>query len=173
MLPTLCFPCEQFGKDATSYEYRPIDDCSASGLNLATSTCEKMRMLGLGTLLASAREVREVFSEWEDDGLPVFAKGDHEKAYRQWPVHKDDYNLVVILMWNDKIGSHGGFGQIPDNKIIGLTSPDPLDAYSPADRCGSANSPSGVTDTRKFVPGISTNFKADAWQSRGTRSADQ
>ena len=70
---------------------------------------EKMHMHGLGTLLASAHEVREVFSEWEEDGLPVFAKGDHEKAYRQWPVHEDDYNLVVTLVWNDNVGPHGGF----------------------------------------------------------------
>ena len=108
-LATLRFPCEQSGKDATSYEYRPIDDCSASGLNLATSTCEKMHMHGPGTLLASAREVREVFSDWQQDGLPIFAKGDHEKAYRQWPVHEEDYNLVVALVWNDKVGAHGGF----------------------------------------------------------------
>lgn len=108
-LPSLRFPCEQSGRDATSYEYRPIDDCSASGLNLATSTCEKMHVHWLGTLLASAHAVREVVSEWGDDGLPIFAKGDHEKAYRQCPVHEDDYSLVVTLVWNDIIGPHCGF----------------------------------------------------------------
>ena len=60
-------------------------------------------------LLASAHEVRELLSEWEEDGLPMFAKGDHEKAYRQWPIHADDYNLVVTLVWNDKVGPHRGF----------------------------------------------------------------
>lgn len=49
-----------------------------------------MHMHGLGTTLASAHEVREIFSERGEDGVPVFTKGDHEKAYGQWPVHKDD-----------------------------------------------------------------------------------
>ena len=39
-----------------------------------------MRMHGLETLLAAAHEAREIFSEWGEDGVPVFAKGDHEKA---------------------------------------------------------------------------------------------
>lgn len=80
-----------------SYEYRPIDDCSASGLNLATITCEKMLMHGLETLLVSAHEARETFSDAGGDGVPIFAKGDHGNAYRQWPVHEDDHNLVVAL----------------------------------------------------------------------------
>ena len=56
-LPTLRFPCEQLGKDNTSWDYRPIDDCTASGLNGSTHTSEHLKMHGLGTLLACAHTV--------------------------------------------------------------------------------------------------------------------
>ena len=49
-LHTLRFPREQAGGDSTSYEYRPIDDCTGSGLNPATGHTERMRMHGLDTL---------------------------------------------------------------------------------------------------------------------------
>ena len=30
---------------------------------------------------------------------PIWAKGDHEKAYRNWPVHVDDQPLLATLVW--------------------------------------------------------------------------
>ncbi len=109
-LPTLRFPREQLGKEASSYEYRPIDDCTASGLNLATAVHEKMRMQNLATLLSCARRVREIFADWgEEDSVPVFAKGDHEKAYRNWPVAEDEQRYLVTLVWDDSVGPNGGF----------------------------------------------------------------
>ena len=38
----------------------------------------------------------------------MFAKGDHEKAYRQWPVHPQDHNLVVTLVWSHDVVTTGG-----------------------------------------------------------------
>ena len=66
-------------------------------------------MHGLGTLLACAHMVRRMFSSWGTDGEPVFSKGDHEKAYRQWPVSPEDYALLVTLVWSDMVGHSGGF----------------------------------------------------------------
>ena len=31
---------------------------------------------------------------------PVWAKGDHEKAYRNWPVHQEDQPLLATLVWD-------------------------------------------------------------------------
>ena len=43
-------------------------------------------MHGLDTLIQAAHLVQEVFSDWPEEGRqPVFAKGDHEQAYRNWP----------------------------------------------------------------------------------------
>jgi len=53
--------------------------------------------------------VRKMFSSWGTDGEPVFSKGDHEKAYRQWPVSPEDYALLVTLVWSDMVGHSGGF----------------------------------------------------------------
>ena len=61
-------------------------------------------MHGLGTLLACAHMVRKMFSSWGTDGEPVFSKGDHEKAYRQWPVCPEDYALLITLVWSDMVG---------------------------------------------------------------------
>ena len=58
-------------------------------------------MHGLGTLLACAF--------WGAEGEPAFSKGDHEKAYRQWPVSPEDYAFLVTLVWSDMVGHSGGF----------------------------------------------------------------
>ena len=47
-------------------------------------------MDGLKAFMGAAHAVQMVFKEWDEDGVPTFAKGDHEKAYRQWPVHPED-----------------------------------------------------------------------------------
>ena len=65
-------------------------------------------MHGLETLLTTAHYVRKKFAGWRASGEPVFAKGDHEKAYRQWPVHPQDHNLVVTLVWSHEVGTTGG-----------------------------------------------------------------
>ena len=44
--------------------------------------------------------MQRVFTDHTDEYRPVYAKGDHEKAYRQWPVHPDDHHLVVTLVWH-------------------------------------------------------------------------
>ena len=55
-LPTLRFPREQERPD-TSYEVRPIDDCSGSGLNAAVQAVEKMRMDGIRALTTTAHYI--------------------------------------------------------------------------------------------------------------------
>jgi len=64
--------------DSTSYEYRPIDDCTGSGLNPCTGFSEQMRMHGLETLFTTSHNVRKKFAGWGISGEPVFAKGDHD-----------------------------------------------------------------------------------------------
>ncbi len=109
-LPTLRFPREQPGKDASSYEYRPIDDCTASGLNLATASWEKMRMQNLVLLRRCTEEMRAIFGDWDpEDAAPVYAKGDHEKAYRKWPVCPEEQRYLVSLVWDETVGPNGGF----------------------------------------------------------------
>lgn len=110
LLPTLRFPRAQQGKDDSSYTYRPIDDCRGSGLNPSTGFSEQMRMHnGLETLLTTAHYVRKKFVGWGTAAEPVFAKGDHEKAYRQWPVHPQDHHMVVTLVWSHDVGTTGGY----------------------------------------------------------------
>ena len=43
----------------------------------------QMRTHGLETFLATAHELRIVIADLGKDGELIFAKGDHEKAYRQ------------------------------------------------------------------------------------------
>ena len=107
-LPTRRFPYVQH-RTATSYRVRPIDDATASGLNLAVATQERMRMAGLASLLDAVSFIAENFRDWGDDGVPLIAKGDHAQAYRQWPVHPDDMPLLVCLVWDDSVGHAGGF----------------------------------------------------------------
>ena len=107
-LPTRRFPRVQ-NRTATSYKVRPIDDATASGLNLAAATQERMRMAGIASLLDAVAFIAEEFHEWGDDGVPLIAKGDHAQAYRQWPVHPDDIPLLVCLVWDDTVGPEGGF----------------------------------------------------------------
>jgi hypothetical protein len=107
-LPTRRFPRVQ-SRTATSYKVRPIDDATASGLNLAVATQERMRMAGLVSLLDAASFIAETFSDWGADGVPLIAKGDHAQAYRQWPVHPDDVPLLVCLVWDDSVGHAGGY----------------------------------------------------------------
>ena len=68
-----------------------------------------MRMHGLETLLPCAHECRVAFADMGEEGEPVFAKGDHEKAYRQWPVFPGDRHLLVALVWDESLGPNGGF----------------------------------------------------------------
>lgn len=107
-LPTRRFPRVQNRADS-SYAVRPIDDCSASGLNLGTDAREKMRVTGVDCLVEAIDVANNYFKEWGDDGVLYLAKGDHAKAYRQWPVHKDDVPLLVCLLWDPGIGDRGGF----------------------------------------------------------------
>ena len=51
-------------------------------------------MHGLGILLASAHEVRELFSEWEEDGLPMFAMGDMKRLIDSGP-----FMRMTITWW--------------------------------------------------------------------------
>ena len=107
-LPTQRFPRVQH-RSATSYDVRPIDNCTASGLNPAAATTEAMRVTGLSTLLATTQHVAEMFKDWGTDGEPFIAKGDHKKAYRQWAVRADHRPYVVTLVWSDNVGPNGGF----------------------------------------------------------------
>ena len=107
-LPTRRFPRVQAKADS-SYTVRPIDDCSASGLNLGTDAQERMRVTGVDCLVEAVGHVYNCFKDWGDNGEPYLAKGDHAKAYRQWPVHEDDVPLLVCLIWDSGIGDHGGF----------------------------------------------------------------
>ena len=59
--------------------------------------------------MSCAHAVRETFGNSGAPGEPVFAKGDHEKAYRQWPVRPADRALLVTLVWSDDVGPHGGY----------------------------------------------------------------
>ena len=108
-LPTLRFPCAQLGKDNTSLDFRPIDDCSASGLIGSTHTSEHLKMHGLSTLLACGHMVRKMFSSWVAEGEAIFSKGDHEKSYRQWLASPEDCALLITLVWSDMVGPSGGF----------------------------------------------------------------
>lgn len=107
-LPTRRFARTQSGT-GTSYKVRPIDDCTASGLNPATAAVERMKMTGLEELMNTAQFIADEFGTWGADGQPVLAKGDHKQAYRQWPVAQEDECLLVILIFDPTIGTRGGF----------------------------------------------------------------
>ncbi len=78
--------------------------------NLNPGTAVFERLHGLDTLIQAAHVVQQVFADWpEQDRQPVFAKGDHEKAYRNWPVHPDEQIYLVSLVWDEAVGPHGGF----------------------------------------------------------------
>ncbi|CAK0855107.1 unnamed protein product, partial [Prorocentrum cordatum] len=94
---------------ANSYDVRPIDSCTASGLNPAATAIEAMRVTGLSALMATIQHVAEVFQDWGSDGEPLLAKGEHKKACRQWPVRPDERNYVVTQVWSDDVGTEGGF----------------------------------------------------------------
>ena len=105
-LATLRFPRIQLKAD-TSYEVRPIDDCTGSGLNWSVIIRDKMVMDTLKTLVDCALLIGLLWEQpnpgtrGESNGVPedyepTWAKGDHEKAYRQWPVH----HLVATLGWD-------------------------------------------------------------------------
>lgn len=123
------FPAEQAGKDSTSYEYRPIDDATASGLNVSTSFKERLKMDGLCALLMSAHAVNSTFQSWGEDGLPVFAKGDQEKAYRQWAVSPEELNLLVrpqrspLWCYQGSLGIHKDCARCLYNSTCPLRSP--------------------------------------------------
>ena len=107
-LPTHRFPRIQ-NRAGSSFDVRPIDDCTASGLNPAAAVLERMRMSGLPVLLAICEMVAREFAEWLDEGAPVLAKGDHKQAYRQWAVRPEHQCYVVSLIWSEDVGPHGGF----------------------------------------------------------------
>jgi len=104
-------PTKRFGRvqnrSHTSYKVRPIDDCTASGLNFSTAARERMTMVGVDTLVALGGLVQRL---WPDrgDGDPQFAKGDHAQAYRQWPVQEDHMRLAVSLVYDPAVGPAGG-----------------------------------------------------------------
>ncbi|CAK0886391.1 unnamed protein product, partial [Prorocentrum cordatum] len=106
-LPTRRFPRVQ-GRTAASCKVRPIDDATASGLNLAVSTQERMRMAGLATLLDYVSFIAEHFRDWGEGGAPLVAKGNRAQACPQWPVHADDIPLLVCFVWGDSVGRAGG-----------------------------------------------------------------
>ena len=68
-----------------------------------------MRMHGLETLLSAAHEARVAFADLGQPGEPIFAKGDHEKAYHQRPVHPSDRHLLLTLVWSNNVGPDGGY----------------------------------------------------------------
>ena len=114
-LATLRFPRVQI-RPGTSYEVRPIDDCTGSGLNWATVVKDKLVMEDFSTLNECTLIVADLWGQEptlplgtapapEVSNQPTLAKGDHEKAYRQWPVHPEDHPLVVTLVW-DKAKQH-------------------------------------------------------------------
>ena len=76
---------------------RSIDDCYKSGFNCATQAVEKLRLEVLEALVAAARVGMRVFGTCKGV-LPVFASGDHEKAYRQWTACTEDCPRVVALL---------------------------------------------------------------------------
>ena len=107
-LPTQRFPRIQ-QREGSSFAVRPIDDCTAAGLNPAAAVVEKMRMAGLPVLLDICQLIAQEFADWKDEGAPVLAKGDHKKAYRQWAVRPEHQCLVVSLVWSEDVGPQGGF----------------------------------------------------------------
>ena len=107
-LPTHRFPRIQ-QRVGSSFAVRPIDDCTASGLNPAAAVVERMRMSGLPVLLAICDIIARDFADWQDDGAPVLAKGDHKQAYRQWAVRPEHQCYVVSLVWSEDVGPQGGF----------------------------------------------------------------
>ena len=112
-LPTLRFPRVQEKAD-TSYEVRPIDDCTGSGLNDTTSTVDTMVLDNLMNLKKAALHIPKLWGKPQTPktdrggpalGLPpkykpTWAKGDHEKAYRNLPVHPDAQPLLATLVWD-------------------------------------------------------------------------
>ena len=58
---------------------------------------EQLKIDGLCALLTVAHAVNATFQSWGEDGLPVFAKGDHEKVYRLWAVAPEELHLLVVL----------------------------------------------------------------------------
>ena len=91
-----------------SYEVRPIDSCAAAGVNLGIGAVENLQMEGLKTLLAMAKAIAEVF-EHDPVFRPIMAKGDHRKAFKQWPVYPAGRHAVVSVVWHEEIGPHGVF----------------------------------------------------------------
>ena len=59
-LPTLRFPRVQERPD-TSYEVRPIDDCTGSGLNFAISVVDKMTLDNLVKLKNAALYIQRLW----------------------------------------------------------------------------------------------------------------
>lgn len=111
-LPTLRFPRVQQKAD-TSYEVRPIEDCTGSGLTPTVTVIDRMVMESLDTFVDSAHYITTLWppnahtsppvpGAANDDYKPVWAKGDHEKAHREWPVHPDDQPLVATLVWDKR-----------------------------------------------------------------------
>ena len=107
-LPTVRFARVQH-RPGTSYKVRPIDDCTASGLNPASEAVEKMRMSGLGAMLRAIEYAASSFRHWGEDGAPVIAKGDHKQAFRQWPVRPEHVKYAICLIWDDNVGPNGGY----------------------------------------------------------------
>ncbi len=107
-LPTLRFPRVQ-QRSHSSYEVRPIDDCTRSGFNPAAAACENMRMSGIGVLLAVFNIIATIFKDWGWHGEPIAAGGDHKKAYRQWAVLPAHMHFLISLVWDETLGPMGGF----------------------------------------------------------------
>ena len=81
-LPTRRFARTQ-GNTQSSYKVRPIDDCTASGLNPGAAAVERMRMSGLEVLMDTVEYAAGKFHHLRPDGQIVLSKGDHKQAYRQ------------------------------------------------------------------------------------------
>ena len=91
-LPALRFPRVQQRPD-TSYDVRPIDDCTGSGLNFTIVIMDKMVLDNLSKLKKAAAHIHKLWGNKVTETVtgakpergivpqfkPVWAKGDHEK----------------------------------------------------------------------------------------------
>ena len=71
-----------------------------------------MTMAGFEMLMQCAHTMRKIMGESQGYAF-VFAKGDHEKAHKQWPLALEDELKIVSFAWDETIAETGGSPFIP------------------------------------------------------------
>ena len=68
-------------------------------------------MQGLNTLAGATTYLQILFGPDDVEAHPVYAKGDHDKAYRWWPVHPSQQQYLTSLIWDPTLGpqQQGGY----------------------------------------------------------------